>query len=384
MHAMRLQDLSTALLDALFDLSRAASERELHRRLTILSGEAAGIFRATLLTRTPRWTALSRASRLRREEQGKAARKAPPELLELIGRGAPAVFLKSQLAELGCDPDATTELAALVPCAGRGSAMALLVEWQAPAPDPGPPLLERLRLVALVAGQTLQRLDAEHREHLARADMENRIKNTIAVVRSVAARSAHPAASLEEFSLHFEGRLDAMARVQIAFTRSGPRVQLEQLVEEELFSQGIGEGRNVSIRGMEVSLDAPTAETLCLALHELAVNAVKFGAFADAGGSLVLRWWLEVENDMQMLRIRWTETTPFPTEPDPDHYGFGRTLLERVLPFELDARTRLTFGPPGMRCNIALPVPAAGRPSQRLASGFPLRQSWIIPSDNDG
>jgi len=99
-----------------------------------------------------------------------------------------------------------------------------------------------------------------------------------------------------------------------------------------------------------------TAETFGLALHELTTNALKFGALSVSEGKIKIRWKiLPAEPDdfgATRLAFLWDETGMH-LDP-PQRGGFGRELIERGLPYELGARTRLQFRPRGVRCDIEL------------------------------
>ena len=102
-------------------------------------------------------------------------------------------------------------------------------------------------------------------------------------------------------------------------------------------------------------------QTLALALHELATNAVKYGALSDPEGRLHVEWNLHSTADQEReLRIDWRESgvSDIP-EPDaqPRGGGYGRELIERALPYQLGARTSYEFEHDGVHCTIAIAVP---------------------------
>jgi two-component sensor histidine kinase len=113
---------------------------------------------------------------------------------------------------------------------------------------------------------------------------------------------------------------------------------------------------------MDVSIPSEHAEALRLAVHELAVNAVKFGPFGEQGGSLTVRWWVEGGADEITLNIDWRERCAGSAAARPEKPGFGLTYLEQALPFQLNARTTVEFAPGGLRCQMVVPLP--GRPVQ--------------------
>lgn len=192
------------------------------------------------------------------------------------------------------------------------------------------------------------------------AEYQRHVKNLVATIRSIAIRTAETSASLEEFSAHFDGRLAALARTQRILVRAGSfDVDLEEMVHEELLAQAAG--KDTVVQGPSVRLSAKTAEALGLALHELAVNAVKYGALAGSDGQLAITW----QTDANGLLLEWRESGVAAVDPRPGHCGFGREWIERGLPYQLKASTELEFLPGGVVCTIALP------PDQIAAEGSP-------------
>lgn len=95
---------------------------------------------------------------------------------------------------------------------------------------------------------------------------------------------------------------------------------------------------------------------MALMLHELTTNALKFGALAESTGHISVDWSIDHATTPPRLHWRWCETGVGTVAPAPLRHGFGRELVERVLPYELGASTTLTFAPGGVRCEIDLPL----------------------------
>lgn len=183
------------------------------------------------------------------------------------------------------------------------------------------------------------------------AEFQHRVKNLMATVRSIARRTAENSASLMDFTEHFEGRLLALSRTFRILARAGKfDVDLEELVREELLSQAAG--GHPTVDGPSLRLPQNAAETLGLAIHELAVNAVKFGALTDPGGQLAVTWEMEDSG----LRFEWRESGVAAVNSQPSHRGFGREWIEQGLPYQLKARTTLEFSPGGVVCTILVPL----------------------------
>ncbi len=137
--------------------------------------------------------------------------------------------------------------------------------------------------------------------------------------------------------------------------RPGVGVDLEELIDAELMAHA-GRDSRITAGGPPIRLRAKSAETLGLALHELATNAVKFGGLATPGGGITVTWQTEEHVEGARVRLEWVESgVPLGSAP-PAHRGFGRDLIERTVPYELRGAARLMFEPGGIRCVIDIPL----------------------------
>lgn len=214
----------------------------------------------------------------------------------------------------------------------------------------------------LIAGVVITFVDvtpvtrAEERQRLLLAELQHRVRNTLGVVRSIARRSAETSSTVEEYASHLDGRLNAFARTQGLVTRDPEGgVDLEFLVVEELLAYNAREGEQMRVAGPMVRFQAKAAETFALAIHELATNALKYGALSRPDGRVEITWRLEKDRDPAMFLFQWRERGGPPVKPPP-RKGFGTELLERTLAFELKGDTALAFDPAGLECSIAIPL----------------------------
>ena len=191
------------------------------------------------------------------------------------------------------------------------------------------------------------------------AELQYRVRNILTVVRSVFAQTVDSGAALDEVADHFRGRLDSLARTQsvVAQTASG-RVDLENLIRDELLNVGVGEGAGLRLDGPDVALPPMVAEVLGLTIHELAINAVKFGAFKVPGARVDIGWSVDAATDATAprLRLAWTEKGVPAVPIAPARQGFGTLLIEDSLPRRLDATATLEFLGGGVRCTIDVPL----------------------------
>ena len=126
----------------------------------------------------------------------------------------------------------------------------------------------------------------------------------------------------------------------------------------ELEATGNGRSQEAVIHGPPVDLPGEGIQPMALALHELATNAVKHGALSCLTGHLEITWRVEDGSDPALLRLEWRETGVPMLRDRPERQGFGTELIERALPYQLKAQTKLQFTPDGVHCTIILPAGA--------------------------
>jgi PAS domain S-box-containing protein len=185
------------------------------------------------------------------------------------------------------------------------------------------------------------------------AELQHRTRNMLGVVRSIASRSMAPSAGREDY----QARLSALGRVQDFLSRSPDwEVSLLDLLEAELLAAGGGTSERVVVEGPPLQLSGDQVQTLALALHELATNAVKHGAIGQPNGRLTVTWRIEAGNGTSRVALDWRESGVVMSAARPKRRGFGSELIERAVPYQLKAETRLAFGPDGVHCRIVLPL----------------------------
>ncbi|HVW93787.1 MAG TPA: CheR family methyltransferase [Devosia sp.] len=197
---------------------------------------------------------------------------------------------------------------------------------------------------------------SEEQAKLLLAELQHRVRNTLGVVRSFARRTADTTESVEDYAAHLDGRLGAFARAQAAVTQNpSAGVSLERIIADEIASFGAREGEQVSLEGPQVRLASKTAEVFTLAIHELATNAVKYGALRSPKGRIRVRWRMEDGEQGRRLGLEWAESAELDSAA-PSRRGFGTELLERMVPYELNGEAVLEYRPDGLVCRIDLPV----------------------------
>lgn len=173
-----------------------------------------------------------------------------------------------------------------------------------------------LRGYMKIGQDTTERRRSQERQSIPLAELQHRVRNVLAMVRSVVSRG--DGASVEEFRSLLEGRITAMARTQALLTRgAGAGVDLEDLIREELLTQLAHEDQ-VALSGPAIALAPKAAEVVTLAIHELATNALKYGPPGQGAGRLEVSWSSDREGDKDWLHLTWQErgvSLEVPVEP---------------------------------------------------------------------
>jgi PAS domain S-box-containing protein len=193
------------------------------------------------------------------------------------------------------------------------------------------------------------------------AELQHRTRNLLAVVDGLAEQTLASSESLEDFGGAFRQRLATLSRVQGLLSRGeSTPVTIHELVTLELRALGAEpDGQRVAVDGPDVALPHRSVQILALGLHELATNARKHGALRSdaASGRLEVSWTVAGENASRRLTLRWEETGIAPRRAGrahPDRAGLGRTLIEKALPYQLDALTRLDIDANAVRCVVSI------------------------------
>ncbi|MBL8771608.1 MAG: PAS domain-containing protein [Phenylobacterium sp.] len=231
----------------------------------------------------------------------------------------------------------------------------------------------RIRCVTGVVEDVTQwRLEEDQRLQLM-AELDHRVKNVLAAVQALAQQTAKRTTSLDAFVTTFSGRLKAMASANELLTAARWRgAAIDHLAAAELGAIAPGQ---TSWAGPELFLTPRAANALSLALHELATNAVKYGALSTETGHVHLAWR---ERRAGGFELTWTETGG-PTVQPPARRGFGSTLLEQVTGRELNGNVAVEYPPAGVKVRLqAGPQAVAERPevvpespSQRVTETVP-------------
>jgi two-component system CheB/CheR fusion protein len=206
-------------------------------------------------------------------------------------------------------------------------------------------------VVAFVNITTL--VSAESRQEVLIAELQHRTRNLLSVVQSIAQQTLSRGPVLETFV----NRLGALGRLQgLVGKANGDVIDFKEIVRLEFDALGLSDSDRITIAGPSAPLGFRSTQTFALVLHELATNALKYGALKDEAARLDLTWKVgPTAQGADALTIRWHESG-LTTVPDSSKAGFGRQLIEKALKFTLHAETELVFGADGISCHIEIPL----------------------------
>ena len=199
---------------------------------------------------------------------------------------------------------------------------------------------------------------AEERQRLLMEELAHRVKNTLTVVQAIASQTLRGSGASPEAREALSTRLMALARAhELLMQGRWSEASLRALVDETARLHAHGEAGRFRVGGPDIMLGSGSALALALVLHELATNAVKYGALSVPEGK-VLVLWDKVETDGEArLRFRWEEVGGPPVTP-PERQGFGTRLIARSFGQNLSAVVRLEYPRTGVTFTVDAPVAA--------------------------
>jgi PAS domain S-box-containing protein len=221
--------------------------------------------------------------------------------------------------------------------------------------EPLPDLTGKVVGLAGAAVDVTERKQGEAHLRLLMRELTHRSKNLLAVIQAMGRQTARHTNSAEEFLDQFGARLQALATSHdLLVQESWYGASLAALTRQQLGHYINGPRTQISIDGPPVVLRPEAAQSVGLALHELAANAAKYGALSVPDGRVNIRWQRRDKDKGDGIEISWSESDG-PNVRVPDHRGFGTLVVEKNLSRVLDADVRLDFDPAGVRCQIVIP-----------------------------
>lgn len=229
------------------------------------------------------------------------------------------------------------------------------------------------RLVNVVTDIT-DRKNAEEHIHQLLRELTHRGKNLLAVIQAIASQTGRRSDTIEEFQESFTKRLQGLAASHdLLVMQNWKGASLAALLRDQLGVFAGSDGPAITLSGPEIFLNPQTTESIGLALHELATNAVKHGALSVPSGKVNVAWAVEPPSGAapEALRLTWIERGG-PAVAEPSRQGFGHVVFERIVARALNGDVKMTFEPEGL--NWQLSIPTVNLAKRRTI--FKDRASW--------
>ncbi|MBV9827528.1 MAG: GAF domain-containing protein [Alphaproteobacteria bacterium] len=196
-----------------------------------------------------------------------------------------------------------------------------------------------------------ERRRAAERQELLIAELNHRVRNILALIRGLVRQTRGPRKSSTDYIELLEGRIEALARAHDQITQDnwGP-ARLRPMIETEAAAYLAGNAGRVRIDGEPILLEPAAYSTMALVVHELMTNSAKYGALSDSGGVRV-SWSLD---GIGSLVIDWVERGGPAVKP-PTRQGFGTTIIERSIPYDLGGTAELHYRTTGLEARFVIP-----------------------------
>ena len=196
-----------------------------------------------------------------------------------------------------------------------------------------------------------ERAKAQRQQELLIAELNHRVRNILNLIRGLINQSRHEAVNVDEFARLIGGRINALASAHDNITRENwSAASVTELIETEAEAYVSGKLDRISIVGDEALVSPEAYTVLALVIHEMMTNSAKYGSLCDQSGRLSV----EIACDESGMTICWKEAGGPPVRA-PERRGFGSTIIEKSIPFELNGRAELDFRLSGVEAEFWIP-----------------------------
>lgn len=210
-----------------------------------------------------------------------------------------------------------------------------------------------------------ERQQASARQELLIAELNHRVRNILGLIRGLIRQSSTSGTDIGDFVKVVDGRIHALARAhnQITDDHWGP-APMQALIDAEA-AAFIDDHDRVATQGEAIFLNPNAYSTLALVVHELVTNSNKYGSLSAQGGKVALKWRRDEKGD---LILEWRETGG-PTVKPPTRKGFGTTIIDRSVPYDLGGKAQISYDPAGVVATFHIPARHLSEPRTIPAGG---------------
>jgi two-component sensor histidine kinase len=212
------------------------------------------------------------------------------------------------------------------------------------------------RLVSIVADVTERKAAEDHAQFLMH-ELSHRSKNLLAVIQSISRRTARSTTTMEDFETRFGRRLQGLAASHDVLVRSSWQgAPVADLMRQQLLPFMDIQSSRVELAGPDLAVTAEATQAIGLAIHELATNAIKYGALSVPAGKVRISWALAGESpESRELSLKWVEAGG-PRVVPPSRNGFGQLVIGEMMERSLNAKVALDFAPDGLQWSASMPA----------------------------
>lgn len=229
---------------------------------------------------------------------------------------------------------------------------------------PSPETVQKLQVIARATASALESgrlhdslVDARHHGTFLLQELDHRVKNTLAIVQSISRQTLRATPSPEAFAEVFEDRLLALSQAHELLTRRAwGRAGMHEILDKALAPFTVDRAERFDIVGPAITFSAETSVSVHMTLHELAVNAAKYGALSTSAGRVVIRWSVDEAAAPPMLTLTWREVDGPPVAALPERRGFGSQMIQRGLARDLGGAATMDFAPSGFVYTLRAPL----------------------------
>lgn len=210
-----------------------------------------------------------------------------------------------------------------------------------------------LEVVLKMADATNEELRiGQERQEVLIAELNHRVRNILNLIRSLISQSASDASSIGQYTQILGGRIQAIGTAHDLITEvNWEASSFKKFIETEFAAYVEGHSDRLVIKGNDARIAPKALTTLALVMHEMTTNSVKYGALNSDGGIVTIELERSADGD---LTIHWQESGG-PQVTPPTRRGFGSTIIEKSISYELKGSTELTFAPEGLQAVFKLP-----------------------------
>ena len=237
-------------------------------------------------------------------------------------------------------------------------------------------------ILRLTDGAVQERAKAQAQQELLIAELNHRVRNILNLIRGLISQSSREAETMEDFTEIVGGRIAALASAHDNITKGNwSPSPLSELIETEAQAYLSAQKDRVKLTGPNVLLVPECYTVMALVIHEMITNSAKYGSLSDSSGQLTIG---VSRNDDGSLQLEWKESGGPPVKP-PTRRGFGSTIVERSIPFELNGEAKVNYKLPGLEAEFCIParwvVWKDGEMSDRQGSSSATTKTWRSSAD---